>query len=160
MAEAIPPTSPTAKPSTRRDPDELMRHLQTPVNVELNISFHPGGPMPASAAAGAKDSLASALPEESMKRLRGMESQVMKWLAASDPNRLLFLSDPLAALQQIDKTLDKTFLKQLHRARQRLTPKVDLDSRIRLSQVRVAVAEKPVAAVPRPARPDPKPPTR
>jgi hypothetical protein len=90
-----------------------------------------------------------------MKRLLGMEPQVMKWLAASDDNRLLFLSDPLAALQQIDKTLDKTFLKQLRRARQRLTPNDTVDSRIRLSQVRVAVAEKPVTAVPRPARPDP-----
>jgi hypothetical protein len=155
MAEAIPPTLPTQKPSMPRDPDELLRHLQTPVNVELNISFHPGGPVPAGPVAGVKDALAFALPEESMKRLLGMEPQVMKWLAASDDNRLLFLSDPLAALQQIDKTLDKTFLKQLRRARQRLTPNDTVDSRIRLSQVRVAVAEKPVTAVPRPARPDP-----
>jgi hypothetical protein len=161
MVETIPtaPILTTEQQSGSRGPDDIFRHLRTPVNMELNISFHPAGPMPAGPAAGAKDSLASALPEESMKRLRAMEPQLMTWLT-SDENRLLFLSDPLTALQQIDKTLDKTFLKQLQRARQRLTPKVAVDSRIRLSAVRVAVAEKPVTAVPRPARPDPTPPAR
>jgi hypothetical protein len=161
MVETIPtaPISTTEQQSGPRGPDDVFRHLRTPVNMELNISFHPGGAASASPVAGAKDSLASALPEELMKRLRAMEPQLMKWLTR-DENRLLFLSDPLAALQQIDKTLDKSFLKKLQRARQRLTPKVALDSRIRLAQVRVAVAEKPVTAVPRPARPGPKPPAR
>jgi hypothetical protein len=143
MAE-IPPVSPRGGKATPREPDDLLRHLQTPVDVQLNIRFHAtGDPAVAGRSAARKDDpLASALPAEAMTRLRGLEDKVMPWLAASDGNRVLFLSDPIAALQQIDKTLDKTLVKQLQRARQRLAPDSTVDPRVRLSQIRVAVVGK------------------
>ena len=159
----LPSANPTAAPDEKaipREMDDLLRHLRTPVNVQLNISFHADGD-PAVATrspAGADGSLASALPPELMARLRGLEPKVLRWLDAGDRNRLLFVSDPVAALLQIDKTLDKTFVKQLQRARRRLAPREPVDSRIRLSQVRVAVVQKPAAGKPPAAKADPKTP--
>jgi hypothetical protein len=144
---AANPIVPIDKKARPGELDDLLRHLQTPVNVALNISFHAAGdPVVAGRSpAGTEDRLASMLPAESMARLRGLEPKVMQWLAANDANRLLFLSDPVAALQQIDKTLDKSFMKQLQRARRRLASDQPVDSRIRLSQVRVAVVQKPAS---------------
>lgn len=135
-----------------RELDGVMRHLRAPVNIELNINFHPSDPRQARQAAGA-DTFAAALPEDALKRLLGLEPQILKWLAASDNNRLLFLSDPIAALQQVDKSLDKTFLKQLWRARQGVT-EAPIDSRIRLSAVRVAVTDRRPTVALGPAKPD------
>lgn len=137
-----------AKEKPPRDPDLSMRHLHAPGPMKLNISFHISDPAPTTTAPGSENPFASALPEESMKRLRAMEPQLLEWLEASDANRELFLGNPVAAMQQVDKKSDITFLKRLRRARRRMPPDQEMDSRVRLSEVHVAVVHKPVSKRP------------
>lgn len=140
-----------------REAETQMRHERMPINVNVNVSFHTDAdPAVGKRVSEGEDPLDALLPAESKKRLIGMEPQLMKWLAASDANRLLFLSDPIAALQQVDKKLDRTFLKQLRRARGRSATEETDDPRARLSQVRVAVVTQPV----KPAPGDTKPPKK
>src|SRR4051794_33286259 len=80
------------------NPDEVMPHLKTPVDVKLSVGFSADPTAATRSAAGAADPFASALPADSMARLRALEPQVMQWLAVSDSNRQLFLNDPVAAL--------------------------------------------------------------
>lgn len=130
-----------------------LRYLQTPVDVSLDISFRAETPSGAAILVADDPASAGASPSPNqMDRLRALGPQVMAWLAASDDNRFLFLSDPVTALQKMDPTLDKTFLKDLQQARQ-ANLQTDVDPRVRLAQVRVAVD------APKPAAPSTKTPT-
>jgi hypothetical protein len=139
---------PVLTPVKEPKPDLGMRNLRSPVQMTLNISFHSSEP-------DAAKTPASVLPEESVKRLRALEPQLMKWLE-DDHNKPLFLSDPVGALQRVDKDFDNTILKQLRRARQRSAPDRAIDSRVRLSEVHVAVVGKPIPR-PTPIKAEPKP---
>jgi hypothetical protein len=141
--------------SKSSDFDVSMRYLRTPVDVQLNITFGAEDNPVTAALADASDEGANApsLPTDQLKRLIALEPQMTAWLAASDDNRLSFLNDPVSALQQIDKNLDALFLKQLRRVRRRPPSDYAVDSRIRVSQVIVAVDQKPVANEPLAANP-------
>jgi len=142
------PDDPRTKPKSPPRPDEplqadrTMPHLRVPIDIALSFDFEGGRPQNA-LAQDETDPLASALTSDVLDRLRSFEPQVMRWLSISDDNRLLFLSDPIAALQQIDKSIDKGLLRQVQRARHRLTPAAEVDSRVRLSQVRVTLTPEP-----------------
>ena len=138
MADAAP-TPPRLSPEdpASRGLNTRMPHLRAPLNVEMNINLRTAAD-PAVANGGKQIPLADALPEASMKRLLAIEPQVMKWLAASDDNRLLFLTDPVAALLKIEPGLDKGLVKQLVRTRQRMSRDLPEDPRVLISQVRVA----------------------
>jgi hypothetical protein len=151
------PDRPPAKPiatEVRVSRDGVpLRYLRAPFDVRLNIIFSADDDPKSASQSGGSDEKApaAALPPESLARLVGLEPQVMKWLAASDANKLAFVADPVAALASIDKKLDKRFIKQLQRTRRRPDADMAVDSRIRISQLRVAVEQEPV--VPKPVAP-------
>ena len=145
-----PPAKPIATPARAPRDGVPFRYVRAPIDVRLNITFSAeDDPKSASLSDGSDEKAsAAALPPEALARLVGLEPQVMKWLAASDANRLAFIADPVAALATIDKKMDNRFIKQLQRTRRRPAADTAVDSRIRISQLRVAIEQKPVAAKP------------
>ncbi len=127
------------------DPDPL-RHLQKAVDVNINIQFRSDGDaalpaVPRRTAKSAGSAIEAAIPETDMERLRALDARVMAWLAASDANRQQFITDPVAALVTMDKSLGKSFVKQLQRARQARSDDAAIDPRVGLATVRVTAAK-------------------
>lgn len=138
-----------------------MRHLDGPVAVNLGIRFsaddagvEPGVPADVARSARADETaMASRLPPGGLKRLQDLDAKVMTWLAKDEANRLLFASDPLAALLKIDNTLDAAFIKQLRRASEAEGPRPRVDARIQLKSVRLSVGTMSAAGGGKPQTP-------
>lgn len=144
------------KPAGEESADTVsLRHLNSPVSVKLNIRFsadsapHPSGGA-ARIAAEDMSELEQLMPPGSLKKLRDLDAKVMAWLAKSDENRLLFASDPLAALLKIDSKLDIAFIKQLRRASEASGPPQPVDPRVRLERMELRADKAPGASGGRP----------